>query len=109
MFSCRARPAIVHGAGFVTFLSHGLEDAAERVPGLPATTPVRRPSSARASFIRRNVYGGKVRPVNWQAFVASLVHSLAWPAGVLVVVIVLRKPHRSGARPQGPTPKSRAG
>jgi hypothetical protein len=30
--------------------------------------------------------------VNWQAFVASLVHSLAWPAGVLVVVIVLRKP-----------------
>jgi hypothetical protein len=36
--------------------------------------------------------GGKVRPVNWQAFVASLVQSLAWPAGVLAVVIVLRKP-----------------
>jgi hypothetical protein len=30
--------------------------------------------------------------VNWLAFVASLVHSLAWPAGVLAVVIVLRKP-----------------
>ena len=30
--------------------------------------------------------------MNWQAFVASLVQSLAWPAGVLAVVIVLRKP-----------------
>jgi len=30
--------------------------------------------------------------VNWQAFVASLVQSLAWPAGVLAVVIVLSKP-----------------
>jgi hypothetical protein len=30
--------------------------------------------------------------VGWQAFVASLVQSLAWPAGVLAVVIVLRKP-----------------
>lgn len=30
--------------------------------------------------------------MNWQAFVASLVHSLAWPAGVLAVVIILRKP-----------------
>jgi len=26
------------------------------------------------------------------AFVASLVHSLAWPAGIVVVVIVLRRP-----------------
>ena len=30
--------------------------------------------------------------MNWLAFVASLVRSLAWPAGVLAVVIVLRKP-----------------
>jgi hypothetical protein len=30
--------------------------------------------------------------VNWLAFVASLVHSLAWPAGVVVVVLVLRRP-----------------
>jgi hypothetical protein len=30
--------------------------------------------------------------VGWQAFVASLVQSLAWPAGVATVVIVLRKP-----------------
>jgi hypothetical protein len=30
--------------------------------------------------------------VSWEAFVASLVQSLAWPAGVLTVVIVLRKP-----------------
>jgi len=30
--------------------------------------------------------------VNWLAFVASLVQSLAWPAVVLVVMIVLRKP-----------------
>jgi hypothetical protein len=30
--------------------------------------------------------------VGWQAFVASLVRSLAWPAGVLAVVIVLRRP-----------------
>ncbi len=30
--------------------------------------------------------------MNWQAFVASLVQSLAWPAGVLAVVIVLHKP-----------------
>ena len=29
--------------------------------------------------------------MGWQAFVASLVHSLAWPAGVVAVVIVLRK------------------
>jgi hypothetical protein len=29
--------------------------------------------------------------VNWLGFVASLVHSLAWPAGVVVVVIVLRQ------------------
>jgi hypothetical protein len=33
-----------------------------------------------------------VRPVNGLAFVASLVHSLAWPAGVVVVVATLRKP-----------------
>ena len=30
--------------------------------------------------------------MGWQAFVASLVQSLAWPAGVVAVVIVLRKP-----------------
>jgi hypothetical protein len=30
--------------------------------------------------------------VGWQAFIASLVRSLAWPAAVLVVGIVLRKP-----------------
>lgn len=30
--------------------------------------------------------------MNWQAFVASLVQSLAWPAAVLALVIVLRKP-----------------
>ena len=30
--------------------------------------------------------------MGWQAFVASLVQSLAWPAGVATVVIVLRKP-----------------
>jgi hypothetical protein len=36
--------------------------------------------------------GGKDKQVNWQRFVASLVQSLAWPAGVLAVVIVLRKP-----------------
>ena len=29
--------------------------------------------------------------MGWLAFVASLVHSLAWPAGVVVVVVVLRK------------------
>ena len=30
--------------------------------------------------------------MNWEAFVASLVHSLAWPAAAMAVVIVLRKP-----------------
>jgi hypothetical protein len=30
--------------------------------------------------------------VNWLAFVASLVHSLAWPAAAMAIVIVLRKP-----------------
>jgi len=35
---------------------------------------------------------GKVRPVGWQAFVASLVQSLAWPVGVVAVVVVLHKP-----------------
>ena len=30
--------------------------------------------------------------MNWEAFVASLVHSLAWPAAAISVVIVLRKP-----------------
>ena len=30
--------------------------------------------------------------MNWLAFIASLVHSLAWPAGVVAVVIVLRRP-----------------
>jgi hypothetical protein len=30
--------------------------------------------------------------VNGLAFVASLVHSLAWPAGLVVVVVVLRRP-----------------
>jgi hypothetical protein len=33
--------------------------------------------------------------VGWQAFVASLVHSLAWPAGVVAVVVVLRKSIRA--------------
>ena len=31
-------------------------------------------------------------PVHGLAFAASLVHSLAWPAGVIVVVTVLRRP-----------------
>ncbi len=35
---------------------------------------------------------GSVWPVNWLAFIASLVHSLAWPAGIVAVVIVLRRP-----------------
>ena len=30
--------------------------------------------------------------MNWEAFVESLVHSLAWPAAAIAVVIVLRKP-----------------
>lgn len=30
--------------------------------------------------------------MNWEAFVASLVQSLAWPVAVTAVVIVLRKP-----------------
>jgi hypothetical protein len=30
--------------------------------------------------------------VGWQAFVASRVQSLAWPAGVVAAVVVLRKP-----------------
>jgi hypothetical protein len=30
--------------------------------------------------------------VGWEAFMASLVQSLAWPAGVVAVVVVLRKP-----------------
>jgi hypothetical protein len=30
--------------------------------------------------------------VSWLAFIASLVHSLAWPAGVVAVVTVLRRP-----------------
>ncbi len=30
--------------------------------------------------------------MNWEAFVASLVQSLAWPAVIAAVVIVLRKP-----------------
>jgi len=42
--------------------------------------------------IRGCAPAGRVRPVNGLAFVASLVHSLAWPAGVAVVVIVLRRP-----------------
>lgn len=33
--------------------------------------------------------------MGWQAFVASLVQSLAWPAGVVAVVVVLRKPIRA--------------
>ena len=33
-----------------------------------------------------------VRPVNGLAFIASLVHSLAWPAAIAVAVIVLRRP-----------------
>lgn len=34
---------------------------------------------------------GSVGPVSWMAFVASLVQSLAWPAGVVVVLLVLRR------------------
>jgi hypothetical protein len=30
--------------------------------------------------------------VNWLAFIASLVHALAWPAGLVAVVTILRKP-----------------
>ena len=30
--------------------------------------------------------------MSWLAFVASLVHSLAWPAGVVAVILVLRRP-----------------
>jgi hypothetical protein len=30
--------------------------------------------------------------VDWRAFIASLVHSLAWPAAVVVIVLVLRRP-----------------
>jgi hypothetical protein len=30
--------------------------------------------------------------VNWLAFAASVVHSLAWPAGAVVIVTVLRRP-----------------
>jgi hypothetical protein len=33
--------------------------------------------------------------VGWQAFVASLVQSLAWPAAVLAVVILMRRPIRA--------------
>jgi hypothetical protein len=33
--------------------------------------------------------------VGWQAFVASLVQSLAWPAALLVIVILMRKPIRA--------------
>jgi hypothetical protein len=33
--------------------------------------------------------------VGWQAFVASLVQSLAWPAAVVVIVVFLRKPIRA--------------
>lgn len=40
----------------------------------------------------RRPSSGSVRPVNWMAFIASLVHSLAWPAAIAVVVIVLRRP-----------------
>jgi hypothetical protein len=40
----------------------------------------------------RRLVSGSVWPVNWLAFIASLVHSLAWPAGIVVVVIVLRQP-----------------
>lgn len=42
--------------------------------------------------IRGCAPAGRVRPLNGLAFVASLVHSLAWPAGVAVAVIVLRRP-----------------
>ena len=33
-----------------------------------------------------------VRPVTRLAFIASLVHSLAWPAAIAVAVIVSRRP-----------------
>jgi hypothetical protein len=40
----------------------------------------------------RPAVSGKVWPVNGLALVASLVHSLAWPAGAIVIVAVLRRP-----------------
>jgi len=30
--------------------------------------------------------------MTWLAFIASLVHSLAWPAGIVAVVTIMRKP-----------------
>ena len=33
--------------------------------------------------------------MNWLAFIASLVQSLAWPAAVVVIVVFLRKPIRA--------------
>jgi hypothetical protein len=36
--------------------------------------------------------------VNWLAFIASLVQSLAWPAAVVVIVVFLRKPIRAALR-----------
>jgi hypothetical protein len=49
-----------------------------------------RPEHRSAGYVC--VAGSNVRPVGWEAFTASLVQSLAWPAGVVAVVIVLRKP-----------------
>ena len=33
--------------------------------------------------------------MSWMVFVTSLVQSLAWPAAVVVIVIILRKPIRA--------------
>lgn len=33
-----------------------------------------------------------VASVGWMAYTASLVHSLAWPAGVVAVIVILRRP-----------------
>lgn len=46
------------------------------------TAEMRRPAAAICIFC----------VVNWLPFVASLVHSLAWPAGIVTVITVLRRP-----------------
>ena len=35
--------------------------------------------------------------MNWLAFIASIVGSLAWPGTVLVALLILRKPLRNSA------------
>jgi len=45
-----------------------------------------------AEPVRDPALSGNVGPVKLLAFVASLVHSRAWPASVVAVVVVLRTP-----------------